>query len=202
MRPLPALICKGACAGPTFLNHHLCSLLFSIPIPRPLPPSFLRQGILSLSLRAECHSLRCVATPSHRPLVSKVPIVLRPLSTSSDFHLHTPSRVPSSQILLTTSTTEITQPTQRGSPLGTTSVSVLFGTFAYNKYSCHFSTPPPPHPTLTAPKHKSSIMSPDKPSPAAAKQRIMGDLKQVSSEKWVRVDVRGSMIPQSAMAHS
>ncbi|KAL1862552.1 hypothetical protein Daus18300_008511 [Diaporthe australafricana] len=32
-------------------------------------------------------------------------------------------------------------------------------------------------------------MSTDRPSSAAAKQRIMGDLKQVSSEKWVRVDV-------------
>jgi hypothetical protein len=36
-------------------------------------------------------------------------------------------------------------------------------------------------------------MSLDKPSPAAAKQRIMGDLKQVSSEKWVQVDVRAKM---------
>jgi hypothetical protein len=32
-------------------------------------------------------------------------------------------------------------------------------------------------------------MSPDKASPAAAKHRIMGDLKQVQKEKWVRVDV-------------
>jgi len=39
-------------------------------------------------------------------------------------------------------------------------------------------------------------MSPDKPSPAAAKQRIMGDLKQVSSEKWVRVEVCGSTVSQ------
>ncbi|KAK7741039.1 hypothetical protein SLS53_005104 [Cytospora paraplurivora] len=32
-------------------------------------------------------------------------------------------------------------------------------------------------------------MSPDKASPAAAKHRIMGDLKQVQKEKWVTVDV-------------
>lgn len=40
-------------------------------------------------------------------------------------------------------------------------------------------------------------MSADKPSSAAAKQRIMGDLKQVSSEKWVRVDVCENMAFQT-----
>lgn len=65
-----ALICNGACAGPTFLNHH--PLLFIVLCPHPPSASqFSRQGILSLPLSAECHSLCLVETPSHRPLVSE-----------------------------------------------------------------------------------------------------------------------------------
>ena len=131
----------------------------------------------------------------------KLPIVSRQLCTSSDFHLHTPPRVFSSQILPTASTTATTPKSQHGSPDINSVCAVLELSPTINPLS---SSRHLHRHALSSPrqKHKPSTMSPDKPSPAAAKQRIMGDLKQVSSEKWVRVDVCGSMASQRSVAHS